>query len=101
VLHNHPSPISLSARDVQAIARAARIHGKFVETKDGKIPVSIVAYFANSYEPGRPACDGFFEYNVANYELVKWLPEPEGRWRREKVGTNTLSSEGSFRFTPE
>lgn len=101
VLHNHPSPISLSMRDVQAIARAAKIHGRFVETKEGKIPVSIVAFFANAYAPERPACDGFFEYNVANYELVKWVPEPQGRWRREKVGTITLSNEGSYRFTQE
>ncbi len=89
VLHNHPSPITLSAKDVEAIVHAARIHGKFAETKDGKIPVSIVAFFANSYDPSPPACDGFFEYNVANYELVKWSSEPQGRWRREKVGTIT------------
>lgn len=101
VLHNHPSPITLSNRDVQAIARAARIHGKYVETKDGKVPVSIVAFFANTYEPSRPACDGFFEYNVANYELVKWMPDSEGRWQRRKVGTITIPSEGPHRFTPE
>lgn len=71
------------------------------ETKEGKIPVSIVAFFANSYSPTRPACDGFFEYSMASTDLFKWSPDERGNWRREKVGTITWTNEDPYRFTPE
>lgn len=78
LLHNHPSPITLSATDVRAIANVAKVHGEFVETKEGRIPVSVIAFFANSYSPTSPACDGFFEYSMTSADLFKWSPEERG-----------------------
>jgi hypothetical protein len=98
ILHNHPSPITLSDRDVRAIATAARIHGKFVETRDGRIPVSIIAFFSNSYNPSQPTCDGFFEYSIATTDLWKWTPDEKGKWQREKMGTITWSDGQVYRF---
>ncbi len=99
ILHNHPAPITLSDKDVRALAQAARLHGRFVETRQGRLPISIVAFFSNSYEP--PSCDGFFEYNQGDNALVKWTPELKGEWRREKMGTLTWTSAATYRFEPE
>jgi hypothetical protein len=101
VLHNHPSPSILSDKDLRALINVARIHGRFIDTKEGKIPVGIVAFFANTYSPGAPVCDGFFEYRMGSTELLKWTPDEQGKWRREKVGTITWTSDTTYRFKPE
>jgi proteasome lid subunit RPN8/RPN11 len=102
VLHNHPAvPTQLSQKDIAAIAKVARIHGEFVETKEGKIPVGIVAFFSNSYASNPTACDGFFEYSMGSNDVVKWTPDEQGTWRREKAGTVTWISKTEFRFDPK
>jgi hypothetical protein len=99
ILHNHPAPpFDLSDKDVRGLAQAARLHGRFVETRQGRIPISIVAFFSNSYEP---SCDGFIEYNQGNFAVVKWTPDPRGKWRREKMGTITWTSDTDYSFDPE
>lgn len=98
IIHNHPAPRTLTKKDIRALLNAARFHGKFVETKEGRIPLRAVAFFANSYAPGSPVCDGFFEYGLGSSEVVKWTPDDQGRWRREVAGTVTWTSEQDFRL---
>jgi hypothetical protein len=101
ILHNHPAPISISDKDVRAIVEAARAHGRVVETKDGSVPVSIIAFFSNSYSPESPSCDGFFEYSLTTNTLMKWQPDEQGHWSGKKAGTVTWLSETKFRIDLE
>jgi proteasome lid subunit RPN8/RPN11 len=102
VLHNHPAvPTHLSEKDIAAIVNVARIHGGFIETKEGKIPVGVVAFFSNSYASSPTTCDGFFEYGMGSNEVVKWTPGEQGKWRRENAGSVTWISKTRFRFDPK
>lgn len=101
ILHNHPgTPTNISEKDITAVVNAAKIHGEFVETKQGRIPVSIVAFFSRHYEPSSTGCDGFFEYSRGSSEVVKWTPDERGQWHREKAGTVIWDSKTDFRFVP-
>jgi len=101
VLHNHPAaPTHISLKDIRAVVAAAKIHGRFMETHEGRIPVGVVAFFANSYEPTSPSCDGFFEYTWGSTDVVRWTPDEQGAWSGEKVGTVTWKSETEFDFEP-
>lgn len=101
ILHNHPGPLPLSDRDFLGTAKAARIHGGFVETKEGKVPLSVIAFYANKHEPTPPACDGFLMYSFATSEVSKWTPGEDGHWQRKKTGTVTWLTEERFLFNPE
>jgi hypothetical protein len=101
VLHNHPAPLSISDRDVRAIVEVARAHDRVVETKEGTVPVAIVAFYSNSYSPGAPSCDGFFEYSLHTNVLVRWQPDEQGHWRARKAGTVTWFNETKFRIDVE
>jgi hypothetical protein len=78
----------------------AKIHGQFAETSEGRIPVGIVAFFSNSYEPSPSSCDGFFEYSWGSTEVIRWRRDEQGLWRREKAGTVTWLNETEFDFRP-
>jgi hypothetical protein len=100
-LHSHPEvPTNLSKRDLLAIARIKRIHGAFAQTKQGLVPMGIVAFFANSHQPGRAVCDGFLEYNFGSADVVRWLPDEKGGWRKEKAGSVKWTGETEFDYTP-
>jgi hypothetical protein len=101
ILHNHPGPTPLSDRDFLGTAKMARVHGGFVETREGKVPLSVVAFYSNTYEPVTPACDGFLMYSFATSEVAKWTPDENGEWRRRKTGTVTWLNEENFLFNPE
>lgn len=102
ILHNHPAvPTSISKEDIGAVIKLARIHGKFVETSEGRIPVGIVAFYSNSYAPSPPSCDGILEYRWGSTEVVRWTRDEQGVWRREKAGTVTWLNESTFDFRPE
>jgi hypothetical protein len=98
VLHNHPAPLSISDKDVRAIVEVASAHGRAVETKEGSIPIAIVAFFSNSYNPESPSCDGFFEYSLHTNALMQWAPDATGRWSGKKAGTVTWFDETKFRI---
>lgn len=101
ILHNHPgTPTNISEKDITAVVNAAKIHGAFVETREGKIPVSIVAFFSSHYDPSPTRCEGFFEYRKGSTEVMKWTPDERGQWRREKAGTVIWDNETDFRFVP-
>ncbi|MBN9688473.1 MULTISPECIES: hypothetical protein [unclassified Corallococcus] len=100
-LHNHPAtPTNLSERDLAALAKMARIHGGYVETKAGRLPIGIVAFFSEGSSGNPTGCDGFYEYTYGSAEVVRWTPDDEGRWRRTRAGTVTWDSETEFRFVP-
>lgn len=87
-LHNHPSiPTNISEQDVLTVVQIANMHGGFVETKEGKLPVGVIAFVSNSYIARPDSCDGFYEYTHGSTEVVRWSPDEEGRWRRVKAGT--------------
>jgi len=98
VLHNHPAPLSISDKDVRAIIEVAQVHGRAVETKDGTIPVAIIAFFSNSYRPEAPSCDGFFEYSLHTNVLMRWAPDALGHWSGKRAGTVKWFSETKFRI---
>jgi proteasome lid subunit RPN8/RPN11 len=98
-LHSHPeSPTNLSKRDLLAVAQIKKIHGEFVETKEGRIPVGIVAFFANSHDPRQAECDGFIEYNFGSAEVVRWTLDGRGGWRKERAGVVTWTGETEFEY---
>jgi proteasome lid subunit RPN8/RPN11 len=100
-LHSHPEvPTNLSKRDLLAIARIKKIHGKFAETKEGKVPIGIVAFFANSHGSRHAGCDGFMEYHLGSTEVVRWMPDGKGGWIKEKAGTVTWANETELDFEP-
>lgn len=100
-LHNHSAvPTNISEYDIAAVVRIAQIHGGFVETTEGRIPVSIVAFISNSYTPRPSSCDGFYEYSHGSTEVLKWLSDEHGQWQKSKAGTVTWINETMFTFTP-
>jgi len=102
ILHNHPSvPTHISGRDIRAVITAAQIHGDFIETKDGRVPISIVAFFSNHYDPAPTTCDGFFEYSRGSTRVMRWTPDAQGGWQREEAGTVTWKSRTEFEFVPQ
>lgn len=101
-VHNHPAtPTNLSEEDIGAVIKIARLHGPFVDTKEGRIPVGVIAFFANSYRSSAAMCDGFYEYSWGNSWVMRWTRDDEGRWQQEKAGTVTWLNEQEFNFEPE
>ncbi|MFL5349139.1 MAG: hypothetical protein ACJ8AT_30430 [Hyalangium sp.] len=100
LVHNHPEfPTNISKLDIAGIVKAARIHGAFAETKEGKVPLGIVAFFSNSHNPISASCDGFFEYSLGRRtEVVKWTHAEQGQWLQEKAGTVTWLNETQFQI---
>lgn len=100
-LHNHPAtPTNLSEEDIAAVAKIARIHGGSVQTEEGSLPVSIVAFISNSHPPQSFSCDGFYEYSHGSTEVLKWTPDERGQWQKTQVGTVSWINEREFHFVP-
>jgi hypothetical protein len=101
ILHNHTAvPTTLSKEDIGAVLKLAKIHGRFVESKEGKIPAGVIAYFSNTYAPTLSSCDGFLEYTWGSTEVVRWTHDEQGLWHRDSAGSVTWLNETDFRFTP-
>jgi hypothetical protein len=97
-LHNHPAtPTNLSERDIAALAKMARIHGGYVDTKAGRLPIGVIAFFSKDSASG---CDGFYEYTYGSPDVVRWMPDETGHWRRTRAGTVSWENETEFRFVP-
>jgi hypothetical protein len=76
-MHNHLFDDRVSDRDIKFIVGEAREHGFEVETRHGKILLSVIAFFANDFE--KPACDGFYQYIPATHQILKWTRAQE-KW---------------------
>ncbi|HVG63830.1 MAG TPA: hypothetical protein VNA24_35020 [Hyalangium sp.] len=101
IIHNHPEfPTAISEFDFGMLALARKIHGESVETREGRIPIGIVAYFAKSYDPAPTRCEGFLEYKFGSNEVLKWTPNDQGQWHSEVAGTVTWTSETEAHFSP-
>jgi hypothetical protein len=84
-LHNHPYASTLSANDMRDIVSKGLIHGFEVETKDGSVQLSVIAFFSTSSDPAKPGCDGFFQYIPLKEQLLKWSNSSSG-WRCRQTG---------------
>jgi len=87
-LHNHPFGGPLSLADMHQIIAFANTHEWVVETKDGKIPIAIVAFFSRSDDHSKPTCDGFYQYTPETRYLLQFNRAQEG-WRRDEIGQVT------------
>jgi hypothetical protein len=99
-LHNHPFGGPLSLFDMRKIIELARTHEWVVDTKEGRIPLAIVAFFSNSTDPQNPTCDGYYQYTPDSRTLDQWAHTQAG-WVRKKLGTVTWLDNGSYRLDTE
>lgn len=103
-LHNHPFGGPLSLADLQKIIALANTHEWLVETKNGKVPIAIVAFFSNS-GGAESKCTGFFQYVPETRELVRFT-KAQGEWFRKDIGKVTWLDSSTYelngrRYRPE
>jgi len=95
-LHNHPFGGPLSKGDMHEIISLAKLHEWVVETKDGKIPIAIVAFFSNSSQ-GKPTCDGFYQYTPETRDLQRFT-KVNGGWLQKRLGKVTWLNSTRYRL---
>lgn len=95
-LHNHPFGGPLSLPDMRQIIALAREHDWVVETKRGRVPLAIVAFFAKSGSV-QGTCGGFYQYTPETRELYRFVQTQQG-WRREDMGKVTWLDKNTFRL---
>jgi hypothetical protein len=71
-VHNHPFGSRLSLQDMRGIIGYANYHEWVVDTREGKVPISIIAFYSNSVDSSSPTCDGFYQYTPKTNELHQW-----------------------------
>lgn len=81
-IHNHPYGNRLSDFDIRSIVAQGLVHGFDVETKDGNVLLSVVAFISNNTES--PSCDGFYQYVPAASSLYRWTRQG-GNWSCRKT----------------
>ncbi|MCY1018093.1 hypothetical protein [Pyxidicoccus sp. MSG2] len=95
-LHNHPYGSELTDRDIRFIVSEGTEHGFESETKDGRLRLSVVAFFSNHV--AEPTCDGFHQYIPMTGQLLKWT-QAEGRWSCEQTGSVVWSADDGEDFS--
>lgn len=93
-LHNHPFGGPLSQGDMHEIISWAKFHEWVVETKDGKIPIAIVAFFSDQERPG---CDGFYQYTPETRDMRRFI-RMGGGWSWTQIGKVTWINSTTFRL---
>ncbi|RKG81280.1 hypothetical protein D7W79_05955 [Corallococcus exercitus] len=96
-LHNHPYGSALSSNDLRFIVSEGRAHGFETETKNGRVRLSIVAFFSNVTEPA--SCDGFHQYIPLTGQLLKWTRTASSGWQCEQTGRVTWHDAEALDFT--
>jgi hypothetical protein len=96
-VHNHPFGGPLTRQDMANIIALANHHEWAVDTKEGKVPLAIVAFFSRSTDPASPSCDGFYQYTPDTRTLDEWS-RPDGTWVRKKIGTVTWIDATHYRL---
>lgn len=99
-LHNHPFGSPLSLRDMHKIISLANTHEWVVNTREGRMPIAIIAFYSKATDPSHPTCDGFYQYTPETRELSQWI-QTEGAWRPRKIGTVTWLDETHYRLDAE
>ncbi len=77
VLHNHPYDTPISKDDIIYIVGQGLKHGFTVQTKDGDLRLSIIAFFSNSHDS--PTCDGLYLYVPEAGRILKYTRSRK-RW---------------------
>ncbi|MCP3063340.1 hypothetical protein LXT21_31630 [Myxococcus sp. K38C18041901] len=95
-LHNHPYGSSLTESDIQFIVSEGMVHGFESETKDGRLRLSVVAFFSRS--ASEPSCDGFHQYIPLTGQMLKWT-RADASWRCEQTGSVRWSDTDDRKFT--
>jgi hypothetical protein len=96
-LHNHPFGSPLTPQDMRNIIALANYHEWTVNTREGKVPLAIVAFFSKSTDPASPTCDGFYQYTPETRSLDQWIHK-EDTWAQKRVGTVTWLDETHYRL---
>jgi hypothetical protein len=95
-LHNHPYGSMLTDNDIRFIVSEGAAHGFESETKDGRLRLSVVAFFSN--RAAEPTCDGFHQYIPVTGQLLKWT-HSEGTWGCEQTGSVKWSDDEALGFS--
>ena len=82
VLHNHPDDTPISKDDVIYIVSQGLKHGFTVQTKDGDLRLSIIAFFSNNHV--EPTCDGLYVYSPEAGRILKYTRN-QGLWHCEQT----------------
>jgi len=83
------------------IISLAKLHEWVVETKDGKIPMAIVAFFSDSKSnQGTPRCGGFYQYTPETRNLRR-VTRVNGEWVQTKLGRVTWINPTTYRLDGE
>jgi len=95
-LHNHPYGSALTDNDIRFILSEGAAHGFESETKDGRLRLSVVAFFSN--RSVEPTCDGFHQYIPMTGQLLKWTQSEVG-WSCEQTGSVRWSDDDEQGFS--
>lgn len=95
-LHNHPFGGPLSLQDMRKIISLANMHEWVIETKDGRVPIAIVAFFSRP-DRASPTCDGFYQYTPETRSLHVFTKTGDG-WSRRDVGEVTWINSTTYRL---
>jgi hypothetical protein len=82
VVHNHPNDTPISKDDVIYIVAQGLKHGFNIQTKDGNLRLSIIAFFSNSH--ANPTCDGLYIYSPEAGRILKYTRN-QSQWRCEQT----------------
>jgi hypothetical protein len=82
---------------MRRIISLANLHEWVVETRGGKIPLAIIAFFSLSKKASAPTCDGFYQYTPETRTLDQWMNN-QGQWLRKKLGVVTWLDEKTYRI---
>lgn len=85
-LHNHPYDSRISDDDIAFIVAEGGRHAFEVETRDGTIRLSIIAFFSDN--PESPTCDGFYQYIPVTSQILKWT-NARSKWDCEQTHSIT------------
>jgi hypothetical protein len=67
-----------------------------VETRGGRVQLSVIAFFSDSSDPQQPTCDGFFQYIPLRSQVLKWT-HAQGEWRCQQTGVVKWFNDTDFR----
>ncbi|NTX10454.1 hypothetical protein HUA76_06625 [Myxococcus sp. CA056] len=95
-LHNHPYGSSLTENDIRFIVSEGLAHGFESETKDGRLRLSVVAFFSRN--AAEPSCDGFHQYIPLTGQLLKWS-RSGANWQCEQTGSVRWSDADTRTFS--
>jgi len=95
ILHNHPFATGISSGDIRFAAAMTNAHALLADVGNRKIPLSVIAFFANTEREASSRCGGFYQYIPATRELLKWV-HAQGDWNGVRLGRVEWTSDTRF-----